>query len=806
MKTKILTTILLLLIFFTTHVAGNVSGTISGKVIDDETGDPLEYVSVAVYDAKNESLITGTITDADGQFSIKGITQGEYYLEVTFIGYDKRVKKEIDIEAGRTEVQVGDIVLPRSAEQLDEVQVVADEMGVEYKIDRKVINVSQQLTAASGSAVDILENVPSITVDVDGNVALRGSTGFMVLIDGRPTVLEPSEALQQIPANTIENIEIITNPSAKYNPDGTAGIINIITKKDKLKGLSGTANLNGGNYSRYGAGMLLNYSRKKWNVFFGADLNHGRRPGMSFSERTTTKNDTTFYTESDGERNRERHFWVIRGGLGYNFTDRDIFNIEFNYGYFIWQSATIQDYTEWIEPGDRLSNYISRESGIRSGNFYSVSANFRHDFQKKGHFLSADVSYRSREGEDTSTNQLIDSDDEIASGQINTEDGPGNVLQLNLDYTLPVGENNKFEAGYQSRIGNSGDATSLSVYNPENGFYELQPEFTNETNYKRDIHSLYGIYASESEKFGYQVGLRGEYTYRIISSLVYNQEFVIDRLDYFPTLHTSYKLPSEQQLMASYSRRIERPRGWWLEPFITWEDAFNVRQGNPDLQPEYIDAMELGYMKGLGEHSLTFEGYYRITSNKVERIRSVYDDNVMMERPENVGKDYALGGELVLNLNLFKWWKADLSGNFYQYRLEGAVEQQVFDRQSFNWNSRLSNTFRFGKGTRIQLNSRYNSATVTAQGERGDYWTADLAVSQEFLNKSMTAIVQVRDIFGNVVRDGYESGPDFYSYSEFYNLAPQVALTLNYRFNNFNRDRNGSDGEGGGGDVGGEEF
>lgn len=805
MKIRIQTVVLLLFFFLSNRVVGNVSGTISGKVIDEESGDPLEFVSVAIYDAKDESLVTGTITGSQGEFSIKGISQGEYYVEVTFIGYNKLIKKGIDIQAGRTEIQVGDLLLPRSIKQLDEVEVVADEMGVEYKIDRKVINVSQQLTSASGTAVDILENVPSITVDIDGNVALRGSTGFMVLIDGRPTVLEPSEALQQIPANTIENIEIITNPSAKYNPDGTAGIINIVTKKDKLKGLSGTANINSGTYSRYGVGALLNYSKKKWNVFLGADYNKGRRPGMSLTNRYTIKNDTTYYTESEGDRNRERNFWVLRGGFGYNITDRNIINAEFNYGYFNWQQSSTQDYVEWIEPGDRTNNYISQESGKRAGNFYSISANFRHEFLKKGHFLTADFSYRNREGEDTSTNQLLDPEGEISSGQINTEDGPGSELQLNLDYTLPIGENNKFETGYQSRLGNSTDATSLSIYNMNSGDFELQPEFMNETNYKRDIHSLYGIFASESDKFGYQLGLRGEYTYRVISSLVYNQESVIDRLDYFPTVHTSYKLPGEQQVMASYSRRIERPRSWYLEPFITWEDAFNVRQGNPDLKPEYIDAMEIGYMKGLGEHSFTFEGYYRITSNKVERLRSVYEENIMLERPENVGKDYALGGEMVLNLSLFKWWKADLSGNFYQYRLEGAVEQQNFDRQSFNWNTRLSNTFRFGKGTRFQVNSRYNSATVTAQGERGDNWRADLALSQEFLNKNMTAILQVRDVFGKVIRDYSSSGVDFQSYSEYYNLAPRVNLTINYRFNNFKRKRSGQGGEDGDG-GGGEDF
>ena len=289
--------------------------------------------------------------------------------------------------------------------------------------------------------------------------------------------------------------------------------------------------------------------------------------------------------------------------------------------------------------------------------------------------------------------------------------------------------------------------------------------------------------------------MRGEYTYRVINSDAIDEEFVIDRFDYFPSFHTSYKLPAEQQIMASYSRRIERPRSYYLEPFITWSDAFNVRQGNPGLKAEYIDAMEIGYLKGLGDHSLSFEGYYRITKNKVERIKSVYQDNVMLSRPENVGQDFALGGEMVLSLNFFKWWKIDLSGNFYNYRLEGSLEEQNFDKQSFNWNTRLSNTFRLFAGNRIQLNSRYNSATVTAQGTRGDYWTADIAVSQEFWKKKMTGILQVRDMFGKVIREQTSSGIDFISYGQDYNNAPQVSFTLNYRFNNY-KSKKGQGGRG----------
>jgi len=782
--------LLLILVFSFTFSKANVSGTVVGQVLDKEDGQPLEFVSVALYNEEDQSLVTGTVSNLDGKYEIKGLSPGSYYIEVSFIGYDKTSVDGIEIDSRRTHIELEDIVLPRAASQLEEVEIVAEEMAVEYKIDRKVINVSQQLTAASGTAVDILENVPSITVDVDGNVALRGSTGFMVLIDGIPSVLDPSDALQQIPSNSIENIEIITNPSAKYNPDGTAGIINVITKKDRLKGLTGTADVNAGTYGRLGVGLLASYQKKKWNVFFGGDFNKGERPGFSSSERITTKNDTTYFTRSDGDRNRQRNFWMLRGGFNYSLTDKDLFTAEFNYGYREGEGWASQNYEEWIEPGSSsISRYLSRETGRRGGNFYSFNVNFKHDFNTPGHNITAGLSYRSREGEDTSTNQLLDSAGNISSGQINTEDGPGRVLQLNLDYVLPVGENSKFEAGYQSRLGKSKDITSLSIYDPMTGLFELQPEYSNETSYLRDIHALYAIYGGESGKFGYQLGLRGEYTYRVIESAKLENAYTIDRLDYFPSVHISYKLPAEQQVMASYSRRIERPRSWYLEPFITWEDAFNVRQGNPGLQPEYIDAMEAAYLIGFGEHTFSFEGYYRITHNKVERIRSVYAENIMLSRPENVGEDFALGGEVAFGFSLFKWWKADLSGNFYQYRLEGVFDEVNFERESFNWNTRLSNTFRFGEGTRIQLNSRYNSATVTAQGTQGDYWTADIAVSQEFFKKRMTAILQVRDMFGKVVRDDESMGVDFMARNEYYNKAPQVRVTLNYRFNNYKKNR-----------------
>ncbi len=776
-----------LLVVLDTALATIVSGNIMGTILDRETNEPIEYASVAVFKKENQELIAGTITGQDGRYLIKGLENGLYYIEITFVGYDKKILENIEINSRGAKIDLGDIRLTRSIAKLNEVEVVADEMSVEFKIDKKVINVSQQLTAVSGTAVDILENLPSITVDAAGNVSLRGSTGILVLIDGRLTVLEPSEALHQMPSNIIDKIEIITNPSARYNPDGTAGIINIVTKKNKLKGLSGNINLNVGNYNRYGGNLLLNYASKKWNVFLGADVNNIERPGYLFQERITYKNDTTYFTRSEGEENRKRHLWLIRGAMGYRLSDKDYADFEFYVGNNMYESSEDLDYEEGIKPAGINNEYASFQYRKIGGDFYSLNGSYQHDFNEKGHKIVAQVQYRARESSESTQNDLTNTSGNIISGQLNIETGPVAILQTNVDYTLPLESGNKFEAGYQSRLGKGNDKTDLYWYNPGTGEYELQPQYSNDTDYRRDIHSLYAIFGGNKGLFGYQLGFRGEYTYRVVSLTSEPDDYIIDRFDYFPSVHLSLKIPERQRVLASYSRRIQRPRSWYLEPFITWRDAFNVRQGKPGLQPEYIDAMEIGYNLDMGDHTFAFEGYYRITNNKTEWIRSVYYENVMMYSPENVGKDYALGGEISLAFNFFKWWKIDLSGNFYNYRLNGSYGDQVFDRQSFNWTMRLGNTFRLFKGNRIQFYSRYNSATVTAQGTRGDYWIADLAMSQQFWKKRMTGILQVWDIFGKVTRDQMSSGPDFYNYNESYAYAPRLSFTLKYSFNNYKK-------------------
>jgi len=413
--------------------------------------------------------------------------------------------------------------------------------------------------------------------------------------------------------------------------------------------------------------------------------------------------------------------------------------------------------------------------------------------------LLTQVNYSYRDGDEKSITETMYPNGIMKEGKIATEKGPGSHLEIRSDYTLPLGGKSKFEAGYQGKLRQSEDITTQSDYIDGSG-YVLQDEFAHEVDYKKNVHGLYALYADQAGKFGYQLGLRSEFTDREIKFKDTGESFKINRWDFFPTIHTQVDLKEGNQLMASYTRRIQRPRGWHLEPFITWSDAYNVRKGNPNLKPEYIDSYELGYQKRLGEQSISFETYYRVTHNVMERIKSVYQDNVMLSTTENVGTDYSLGFETMLNLSFAKWFKNDLIGNVYHYKEEGDFTTydsdnvgtiQDFSTESFNWSIRNNATFMFNKTTRFQVNVIYNSASKKAQGERKGFITANLGLKKEFMKRKLSATLQVRNIMGTAKHENISEGNGFYNYSKFDMQWPSVKLNLSYKINNYKRKRNG---------------
>ncbi len=763
-------------------------GLIKGNVIDAELKLPLEYVNIVLYDKATKDQITGTVTDKNGDFRLTGLKPGVYIMKAKFMGYHVNTIDPIEITRDRMYIDMGTIPLKQAVLVMDGVEVVDEKPAIEFKIDKKVINVSKHYTAVSGTAVDVLENVPSVTVDIEGNVSLRGSGSFTVLINGRPTVLEPNEALQQIPASTIENIEIITNPSAKYDPEGISGIINIITKKRKLQGVNGIVNLNGGMNERYGGDFLLNYKKVKYNTFFGADYNKRAYPGESQSESWTFLHDTTSFVNSRGESRFRMTRYGLRGGIDFNLGMNDILSIGGRYGGRAMERSSELAFDEWTVPGD-TNLYISESVWERGGDFYSVNMDYQSKFVKEGHEISGQAIFSKRDGEGKSTNELLNMSDSITSGQQSTEEGPARYYRLKLDYSLPLWRKDKFETGFQSRFSRSEDITKMFDYNPGTGMYEFQPEFSHTIEYSRDIHSLYSIYSGELGQFGYKGGIRGEYAYRFIELIGENEDFSIDRWNVFPTTHISYQFSKGNQMMASYTRRIKRTRGWYLEPFITWSDAYNVRKGNPDLKPEYVDSYEMGYQKYVGRNSFSLEAYYRVTHNKVERVRSVYEPNVILHTIENVGMDYTFGTELMLNLNLFKLWNLNLMGNLYNYRIEGELKGEPFSEESFNWKVNFNNTFKLGTATRIQINGMYGSPSVTSQGRREGFFYTSAALKQNIFSKNLSATLQVRDIFGTGKFEYTSEGADFYSHSLRSHKSPIVMLTITYNFNNYKPER-----------------
>lgn len=770
-----------------------MGGVITGRIVESEFQVPLEYANVVLFDARTKEQVNGAMAVKDGLFTIKGVRPGVYYMEVKFIGYHLETIENIRVSFREREVDVGVIELEQAMIPVDEIVVEAEKPPIEFKIDRKVINVGKQYTAVAGTAVDVLENVSSVTVDVEGNVSLRGSQNFTVLIDGRPTILEPNEALQQMRTTEIENIEIITNPSAKYDPDGLAGIINIVTKKGELSGVSGIVNVTGGLEDKYGADFLLYYRNRTYNLYFGADWASRAHPGTTETENRTYTDTDTSIVYSSGEPRRKHERYNVKGGAELFLGRSDFLNIQLRVGGRSGESDADYDYEEWLSPPGVYTSYISRSDHSRSGDFYSAKLDYRHVFPRKGHELTGLIDVSRHDGEEESSDELLDSSGEITSGRRSAESGPGNRLTTKLDYTLPLREEDKFEAGYQSRFGWSEEINELYDYDPVSGEYVFQPDYSHTTNYDEDIHSLYSLYQCDLGRIGFQAGVRGEYTYRNIELVETAETFSIDEWDVFPTFHASYEDSSGNQVMASYTRRIERPRSWYLEPFVTWMDAYNVRQGNPDLEPEYIDSYELGYQRSIGSSMFALEAYYRITHNKVERVRSVYEENVILHSIDNVGTDYMLGTELTLTVDAIRWWNINIMGNLYDYRVEGTLYEEPFERTSFNWSSRLNNTFRIGRSTRVQLTGMYNSDRVTSQGTVTSSYMINAAVKQDFLKRKLSATLQVRDLFATGKHEHIFEGPDFYSKSHFTHDAPVVMLTLTYNFNNYkpDRERNG---------------
>ncbi|GJM62529.1 TonB-dependent receptor [Persicobacter diffluens] len=773
---------------------------IKGSLLDDESQAALEFASVLAYNANNQEMVNGSISDANGKFIIKNLPAGTYFLEVKFLGYETQKTKTFELN--KSNINIGTITVSPASKVMEGVVVEAQRTSVNYNLDKKVLNVSSISTALAGTAVEVLENLPAVNVDAEGNVSLRGSSDFTVFIDGRPSVFTGSEALQQLPASTIDKIEVITNPSAKYDPDGTAGIINIITKK-KVSGLSGVANIHGGNWGRMGADGLLTYKLNKWNLYLGGDYNKRVRAGERSSYNESYFGDTTYVVRQNGDAQRWFDPYSIKMGFDYMPGKKDMISLMVNAGQWGMGNEADQSINSITTiNGNEISNIMS--SSTQEGNiawrYLSADLTYTHTFDENGHKLDFSGMFRGSDMDqfDKFFN-VNDLNEYERPAQNSTEEKQGQEFRAKIDHTLPIGADHKLESGYQGRFENTAGSNTIFFQEEPEENWQISDDFSYENEYARTIHGLYTMIGGKFNKLGYQLGLRGEFTDRTVTIVDTEENFHINRFDFFPSAHFSYQLPDQQQFMISYSKRINRPRSYYLEPFLTFQDAYNVRSGNPDLLPEYIHSMEVGYQNNFGDFSFSAEGYYRITENRIQWVQSVWQEDIMLRNPENVGEEYTAGLEMMITGPLFPWWNINVSGNAGTFRLEGTFEGQTFNRSNVTGSARLNNDFMLGKTTKLQFGMQYNAPTISAQGEIAATFTANAAIKQEIIKNQLSATISGRNIFKTFAREQISFGENFYNEMRI-DARMFIEGTITYSINNY-KVKKGRGGEGGGMDM-----
>lgn len=758
---------------------------IFGSIIDSITQKPVGYATIVATNLRTQKMAGGAVTDEKGSFSIPDLPMGRYQLKITFVGYNTTFIDDIRLTPDNSTYQLKNFKL--SPTILNTVEVVGDKPLVTYEIDKKVINVEDQINTDGQTATEILENIPSVTVDADGTVSLRGSSSFTLLIDGIPTAMDASDALATIPASTIENIEIITNPSAKFDAEGTSGVINIITKKSKLEGISCLINLSGGRFNNYNNDISLNIKKKKWTFDVNAMISDRGRPRIEENERITTYDSVVNTLISSGEANWRRKSYGAGGGIQWNPNNSHVLSVRTNFKWTDMLPYNILNYENYDD--DSLIETF-RTYALNHIELFNNTSNLYYQYnikRNKEHYISfkaiANLKYVTQ-----NDSTLTYEDGSLTTGNIYTETGPSNSYRFNLDYKLPISKDTKFETGLQAQFGQSGDIGRNYVFNDSTGAYDLNELFSSDVDYRRDVHAAYAIYGGKFKRFGYQAGLRAEYTYREITSTQAVEFATINRLDWFPSAHLSYSFENKSQILLSYSRRIKRPRSWFFEPFVTWEGPYSVRSGNPDLNPEYINAFELSFVQPLKERKGFFsaEAYQRINQGFMGWISTVYEEGILIRRPYNLGNSTSSGLELSLNYKFADWYTINVGGNAYYYDLIGEINDVDYSTSSFNYGGRITNNFNF-KGWMLQLVSRYRSGSVTAQGESLGAFVQDVTLKKSFWKKKLSVSLQSRNVLATDRRVSFSETENVVLNSYGYPMAPGFMATVSLKLNNYQK-------------------
>ena len=761
---------------------------VEGKVIDSLSAAPLGFASIRVFDTTEKKLVDGNITTESGQFSIE-IPYGRYYAEIEFMGYESITTLPFSLSRQNAQHDLGLIKLTASVNTLDEVVVQAEKSSMELSLDKKIFHVGKDLANAGGNASDILMNIPSVQVDPEGGIRLRGSSNVRILIDGKPSGLvsfKGGSGLQQLQASMIERVEVITNPSARYEAEGMAGIINIVLRKESNQGFNASFEVITGTPTNFGGAANLNYRHRKVNFFINYGIAYRVQPGEGSLYQEVYGTENTFLKQKNegsitGFNNN------IRGGIDLYFTETSVLT-----GSYLFRRSDVtrvteieyENYRHNLSNLDSIETRRQDEEETEPNSEYSLV--YKKTFPEKDHELVAEVKYLDNWESSYQLfnhryfNPEMNEDNSRRTLERSINDEYEKQLLVQIDYTKPFGKDGKFETGLRS---SSREMVNDFIVDRRNdaGDYTPLPGLDNVFLYDENIHAAYGILAKKGSKLSYQAGLRGEWTDVKTTLQETNQVNPREYINLFPSAHVTYNLPRQNAIQGSYSRRVRRPFYNDLSPFMTFSDSRNYFSGNPDLDPEFSNVFELGHIKYFENGSFTSAVYHRSTRGKIERIRTVDAVGNSTTLPENLKSEEATGAEFTSEFTLFPWWKLDVNVNLFYAEIDGTNILSNYNNTTYSWFARQTSRFMLQQGLDVQIRGNYEAAQKTAQGERLPFYYFDFSLSKDIFKGAGTVYFNVLDVLNTRRMRSVTEGVNFYTEGNYLPRKRQINLTFTYR-------------------------
>ena len=794
---SVLLLLFVLLTALTTAAQNRNQSTVTGTVIEAATNTPLEYASIYAQNESNSSIVSGAMTDQKGRFSFE-LPDGNYYIKIDFLGFKTLELKNIAVH-GNTDIGVQKV--QDDTQMLEEVTVIAERSTVDIKLDKKIYNVGQDMIVKGGTAADVLDNVPSVVVDSEGTISLRGNENVKVLIDGKPTGLANNiqEAMRILPAESIDRVEVITNPSARYEAEGGAGIINIILRKGKALGINGSITGTMGDPRNYELNSMFNFRSEKFNFFTSLGYRDSKSEGYNLNDNryldpVTGEPTQRIYEYKDN--NRERQGYNGTFGLEWYLTPSITWTNTVTARRNTGSNPNRVNYDYYDASDVFLYNRYRNENKKSTRNNVDYTTTFEKKFDKDGHVLTIEGSIaQDKDNENAGIDDINDFLNKTSYERTTNKEKEKSGL-AKLDYTLPIGEHGNFEAGYLGTFKSTNTAFNLQRLN--NSSWQTDGRLSNTLEYKENIHALYAQYGDRiTSQLSYMVGLRWEDSSIDVNQLdteSYNNK---KYNDFFPSAFLNYEWNESTSTSISYSRRVNRPRGFFLNPFSNYTSDINFFQGNPDLNPAKTHAVDFGFMKRWTGFTLSASAYYNKTEDTFQFVRRIAGETadgtpISISSPINLATEHRYGLDITLNYSPFKWWK--LNGNFNFYRtetrgdytfthLDGTLETQNFDKDAYAWFTRLSSKITLPYKIDWQLNGMYRAPYNTAQGKVLGNLSGNVALSKDILKDKGTITFNISDIFNSRKREQDLVLPQTISHSEMQWRGRQINLSFTYRFN-----------------------